>query len=224
MKQDNNLCREPAKYTKYIPCLSALLLGLVLAAEVRAQEPVLKKLLEESRASGAAGNSAVVPVPKLENDFYDWHQRHNEVKARIAKGPVDLIFVGDSIMHMFGGEPRSKIARGAKIWEKYYAHRHAVNMGFGWDRTQNMLWRLQNGELDGVSPKVAVLMAGTNNLTGTNNAPANTPAEIVAGIEAICTTIHRKSPRTEILLLGVLPRAQAELNPNSLLKNAGRSA
>lgn len=171
-----------------------------------AMESKLVELLKESKAPGAQHNTAVVPVMKLENDFYDWHQRHNDVKELIKKKPVDLIFIGDSITHMFGGEPKSRIARGVPTWNKFYGPRNAVNMGFGWDRTQNMLWRLQHGELDGVSPKVAVVLAGTNNLSGTNNAPTNTPAEIVEGVKAICKTIYSKSPNTKVLVLGVLPR------------------
>lgn len=120
--------------------------------------------------------------------------------------------MGDSITHMFGGEPKSHIARGVPTWNKYYTPRNAINMGFGWDRTQNMLWRLQNGAMDGITPKVAVVLAGTNNLTGTNNAPTNTPEEIVAGVKAICDTIHNKSPSTKILLLSVLPRHGEDLN------------
>lgn len=186
--------------------------GYMLWAE--AMEPKLKELLRNSKAPGAAYNTALIPVPKLENDFYDWHQRHEQVKKRIAqKKPVDLIFVGDSITHMFGGEPVSRIARGVQTWNQYYEPRNAVNMGFGWDRTQNMLWRLLNGELEGISPKVAVVLAGTNNLTGTDNAPTNTPEEIAAGIKAVCETIHAKTPKTQIILLGILPRGQLDLNP-----------
>jgi len=154
-----------------------------------------------------AENTAVIPVPKLENDFYDWDQRHEEVKKLIGKQPVDLIFIGDSITHMFGGVPKSPIARGVETWNKYYGHRNAVNMGFGWDRTQNVLWRLANGELDGISPKVAVILIGTNNRTGTKNARQNSPAEIFAGVCAICETIHERIPSCKILLLGILPRS-----------------
>lgn len=153
------------------------------------------------------GNTAVIPVPKLENDFYDWHQRHQEVVQAIKSNQVDLIFIGDSITHMFGGLPKSQIARGSNTWDKYYGHRNAINMGFGWDRTQNVIWRLENGELEGITPKVAVILIGTNNQTGTKNARQNTPAEIVEGVTAICRIIHQKVPQCKILLLGVLPRA-----------------
>lgn len=172
-------------------------------------------------------NTAIVPVQKLENDFYDWHQRHKDVVELIAEKPVDLIFIGDSITHMFGGEPESRIARGATTWDQYYGHRNAVNMGFGWDRTQNMLWRLNHGAIEEISPKVAVVLAGTNNLTGTKNARTNTPEEIAEGIKAICDTIHGKSPKTQIILLSILPRGKEALNPkiqqiNKLIAEFGK--
>ncbi len=153
------------------------------------------------------GNTAIIPVQKLEKDFYDWHQRHKDVVELIKKRPVDLVFIGDSITHMFGGLPKSRRGRGRKVWNKYYGHRNAINMGFGWDRTQNVLWRLKNGEFEGINPKVAVLLIGTNNRAGTKNARQNTPAEVAEGITAICQTIHKKTPNCNILLLTILPRS-----------------
>ena len=168
-------------------------------------------LLLSSVVFAEGQNTAVVPKPKLENDFYDWYERHEEVKALAFKGEVDLVFIGDSITHMFGGLPKSKIARGKKVWQKYYAHRKTLNLGFGWDRTPNVLWRLQNGEFDKIQPKVAVLLIGTNNLAGTKNYKKNSPQEIVAGIYAVCKAIHQKNPQTHVLLLSLLPRGKTEL-------------
>ena len=155
-------------------------------------------------------NTALLPVPKLENDFYNWHLRHEQVKSQIKKQPVDVVFIGDSITHMFGGLPQSNVNHGGAVWDKYYSGLNVVNMGFGWDRTQNVLWRLDHGEFEGIQPKVTVLLIGTNNLVGTPNARENTPAEIAAGISAICDTIHAKAPDCKIILLGVLPRGQKQ--------------
>ena len=80
--------------------------------------------------------------------------------------------------------------------------RRVVNLGYGWDRTENVLWRLTHGEFEGVEPRVVVVMIGTNNVG------INTPAEIAAGIDAICATIHARSPSTRILLLGIFPRGE----------------
>jgi lysophospholipase L1-like esterase len=162
-----------------------------------------------SLAQNAVTNTAVLPVPKLENDFYDWYQRHEQVKELIKRQPADLVFIGDSITHMFGGLPPSPVHRGKDVWERYYGKRRAVNLGFGWDRTQNVLWRLEHGEFEGLTPKVVVLLIGTNNRTGTKNARENSPAEIAEGIEAICKRIHAQSAATRIVLLSVLPRSPA---------------
>lgn len=152
-------------------------------------------------------NNALIPVPKLEKDFYDWYKRHDKVKETIKGKTVDLVFIGDSITHMFGGTPQSEKPFGEKIWNKYYAHRNAVNMGFGWDRTQNVLWRLNNGAFEGISPKAVVVLIGTNNLAGTKNCRSNSPQEIFEGIKAVCAKIHEKSPKSYILLMELLPRS-----------------
>ena len=131
---------------------------------------------------------------------YNWKERHEQVKARIAKGDVNLIFIGDSITHYFGGEPTAKIVRAGEVWKKYYGQRNAVNMGFGWDHTQHVLWRLENGEIDGIAPKVTVLMIGVNNILR-----SYTPEQTAEGIRAILDIIEKKLPQTKILLIGVLP-------------------
>lgn len=183
---------------------------VIFAFQIQAEE---KKSQSGAQVKDSPDNTAIIPVQKLENDFYDWHERHKQVVDLIAKKPVDMIFIGDSITHMFGGIPKSQIARGSKTWERYYGHRNAINMGFGWDRTQNVLWRLANGELKGIAPKVAVILIGTNNLTGTGNARQNSPDEIAQGVRAICNLIHKKSPECKIVLIGVLPRS-----PNHFVK------
>ena len=153
-----------------------------------------------------AENNAVVPVEKLEKDFYDWHERHEQVKKKASSQNHDLIFIGDSITHMFGGLPKSNKILGQEVWDKYYKGRNAMNMGFGWDRTQNVLWRLNNGEFKNQSPKVCVILIGTNNLSGTKNCRANSVEEVVEGITAVCEKVHSLSPSTKVLLLGILPR------------------
>ena len=89
-----------------------------------------------------------------------------------------------------------------EVWDRFFTARRVVNLGYGWDRTENVLWRLRHGEFEHVSPKVVVLMIGTNNIT------LNTPDEIAAGVSAICDEIHQRSPATRILLLGIFPRGE----------------
>jgi len=136
-------------------------------------------------------HSAVTPA----NRHNWWTLRHMAVKERVKKGNVDLIFIGDSITHSWEGA-------GKELWAKYYAPRNAVNMGFSGDRTQHVLWRLDNGEIDGISPKAAVIMIGTNNSNGKDN----TAEEIADGIIAICKKVRTKLPQTKILLLAIFPR------------------
>ncbi|WP_081886060.1 GDSL-type esterase/lipase family protein [Haloferula sp. BvORR071] len=160
-------------------------------------------------------NNAVIPVPKLENDCYDWWQRHEAVLA--AKGKIDpeIVLIGDSITHYWGGEPQSPGAprRGPKSWEDVFGGKKVLNLGFGWDRTQNVLWRLGNGEIDGLEPKWIVLNIGTNNSTGTQNARENTPAETAAGVEAILTLLKEKTPDSKVILMGVFPRGTKANDP-----------
>ena len=153
-------------------------------------------------------NTAVVPAPKLEEDFYDWYARHEAKVRAAASGNHDLVFIGDSITHLFEGDPNVP-GRGERVWAEYYGSRRTLNLGFGWDRTQNVLWRLDHGEFAGQTPQLVVLLIGTNNLTGTGNAPTNTPAEIAAGIRAIGARVLAASPHSRILLMGVFPRSTA---------------
>jgi lysophospholipase L1-like esterase len=146
-----------------------------------------------------ATRSAVKPVTRDPN----WVKRHEGFVATAKKGGVDLLFVGDSITDGWGGEGHNAKAPGTTIFQKEFVPLHAANFGIGGDRTQHVLWRLQNGELDGIKPKVVMLMIGTNNSNGKDNAAA----EIADGVTAIVKEIHQRSPTTKVLLLGVFPRA-----------------
>lgn len=154
-------------------------------------------------------NTAIVPVPKLENDFYDWYARHAEKCQLAASGQYDLVFVGDSITHLFEGDPHWPSA-GLPVWQRCYGQRRALNLGFGWDRTQNVLWRLEQGELAGQTPRVLVLNIGTNNLTGTPNARENSVEEIAEGVRAIHAWVHRQAPACTIVQMAVFPRGRLD--------------
>ena len=124
-----------------------------------------------------------------------WTLRNDAVNERVKQGNVDLLMIGDSITHGWEGG-------GKKYWDKYYAPRNAVNMGFSGDRTQHVLWRLEHGHLEGISPKLAVLMIGTNNSNGKDN----TAEEIADGIVAICRKLRAECPRMKVLILAIFPR------------------
>ena len=158
-------------------------------------------------------NTALIPVPKLENDSYDWNARHAAMLDVQQKIDPEIVLIGDSITHFWAGEPTAKNRNGPAAWKAAFGERRVLNMGFGWDRTQNVLWRLEHGEFDGLHPRYVVINIGTNNLTGTKNARENTPAEIVEGINLICDRVLAKSPKSTIILMGVFPRGQKADNP-----------
>ena len=137
-----------------------------------------------------------MPVPREGG----WMQRHESFNARVKQGHVDLIFIGDSITQGWEGG-------GKEVWQKYYDHRNAVNLGIGGDQTGHVLWRLDHGNIDGISPKLAVIMIGTNNIGG------YTPAEIAEGIKAIVEKLRTKLPKTKVLVLGVFPRGATADDP-----------
>jgi len=141
-------------------------------------------------------HEAVTPVKLQEEETLDWWEpRHNQIAQRLLEGNVDLLFLGDSITH--GWE-----STGKAVWDQYYASRNALNMGCGWDRTQHLLWRLDHVDLSKVSPKLAVVLIGTNNSGG----DGNTPQEIADGIVAVCQRLRSRLPEMQILLLAIFPR------------------
>lgn len=120
--------------------------------------------------------------------------RHKQILEVVKKGDIDVVFIGDSITQGWGSN---------KAWKENFEPLKAANLGISGDQTGHVLWRLTEGkELDGISPKVAVVMIGTNN-SGRDSA-----ANIAEGIEAVVKTIHQKTPKTKILLLGVFPRGE----------------
>lgn len=148
--------------------------------------------------------STVVPVTQYRSwPQYDWKKRHELTSAAVKRAKPQILFIGDSITHFFGGEKFDSYAlRGQKTWSEFYAPRNAGNLGFGWDKTENVLWRLQHGAVDGIAPKLVVVMIGTNN-SGTCEA-----ADIAAGITAIVAELNQKLPQSKILLLGIFPRGE----------------
>ena len=125
-----------------------------------------------------------------------WMPRHKEkLTERKEMKNVDLLFVGDSITHHWEKEGKS-------VFDKFYAHRNTLNVGFSGDRTEHVLWRFNNGAIDDINPKLAVLMIGTNN-TGHRMDPAKDTA---LGIQFILSELKQRLPNTKVLLLAIFPR------------------
>jgi len=149
-------------------------------------------------------NTALVPLTQNRDwKSYDWVTRHNEILALNQPGAMraDVVFLGDSITHFWSGEPKAKRVAGKESWEKWIAPHHPINLGYGWDRTENVLWRLRHGEIAGLKPKAFVVLIGTNNLSG-----FNPPAETAEGVAEVCRELRRQAPQAKILLLAILPR------------------
>ena len=141
-------------------------------------------------------NTAIIPVPRT--DAYVTNRQALVLqRARSAPGNYDIEFIGDSITQHWE-------EKGSKVWQQYYGHRKVINMGVSGDRTEHVLWRFEQGQLDGIKAKVAVLMIGTNN----NFNKTNTEEDILEGILAIVHQIRTRQPETKILLLGIFPSGQ----------------
>ncbi len=130
---------------------------------------------------------------------------HQQLIAKTKPGKIDIYFEGDSITRRWGATDYPKLLA---HWEKHFHGWNAANFGWGGDTTHNILWRLQNGELDGVSPKIIVLQAGTNNLPGRGPADAAAVDDIVVGVKAIIATFHKQAPDAAIVLTALFPRPQ----------------
>ena len=155
-------------------------------------------------SSAWAENSAIVPVPRNDNG---WMARHHSFNDRVKQGNVDMLFIGDSITHGWEGG-------GKEVWAQYYGNRNAVNLGIGGDQTQHVLWRLDNGNIDNIKPKLAVIMIGTNNCGG------NTAPEIAEGVDAIVKKLRTKLPEMRILLLAIFPRTDVDASTQQKIKDA----
>jgi beta-glucosidase len=151
-----------------------------------------------------ADNSAVVPVARTNAS---WIQRHESMNQQARQGHIDLIYVGDSIVEHFDKQ-------GKEVWEHYYAGRNALNLGISGDRTEHVLWRLDHGNIDGIAPKLAIVMIGQN------NGGHNTGEEIGAGVAAVVQKLRAKLPDTRILLLGIFQRREKPTEERAVLAKA----
>ena len=140
-------------------------------------------------------STATIPVPQR-----GMEKRHAQKVELIAKNKYDLLLIGDSITHNFDN-PRFK-----SVWDQFYAPRNAICLGYSGGRTENTLWNLQNGELEGQSPKVATLLIGTNNCDDANYSVVHTADEIFEGTKAIVALLRKRLPKSKIIVLRIFPR------------------
>lgn len=148
--------------------------------------------------------STTVPVVQSRDGYYDWRNRHSEILTLVKTDPPKIVFLGNSILNYWGGIPKAPIARGADSWNKYLDPLGVKNFGFGWDKVENVLWRVYHGEIDGFKANKVMVMIGTNNLS------ANNDQEIIEGLKMLVQAVKVRQPEAEILLSGLLPRREQE--------------
>lgn len=139
--------------------------------------------------------TADVAVPRLDANSL---MAHSQLLEKAKSGRTDLYFLGDSIVRRWGATDYPELLAN---WRKNFHGWNASNFGWGADRTQNILWRIQNGELEGVNPRVVVLLAGTNNIAGGDSA-----ADVTRGIQAIVGVVREKATDASVIVTGILPR------------------
>jgi lysophospholipase L1-like esterase len=185
-----NICRLPLLGLLTL-ILSTLLLSPLLAADAKKPRP-----------------STTTPVEYQNCKSYDYPGRHAAILNTKAEINPQIVFIGDSITHHWGGPPASRLRDGEAVLKTELGAYRTLNLGFGHDRTQHVLWRLQNGEIDGLKPDWVVINIGTNNLTD-----GHTADEIMAGIQAICSEVHTRTPDARIILMSVFPRERSGTHP-----------
>ncbi|MBV9655576.1 MAG: acetylhydrolase [Acetobacteraceae bacterium] len=183
------------------------LLACAFGATLAGVVPLASARLSAAQPPAAVARTpvplAATPIARL--DLPWWRERHEAVLTRVRSGRADLIFLGDSITENWekrGPEPWRNFQPG---WTRFYGDRNAVNMGFKGDTTASLLWRIRNGEVDGITPSVAIVLIGANNLGRVHWSAPDT----VAGIDAILAELRRRLPTTKIILLAVLPSARS---------------
>ena len=173
------------------------------------------------RAAVPRDPARLASVPLNRMDLPWWRARFAAKAAEMKQGPVELVFYGDSITQDYeqSGPPASRDF--TAVWAKYYAGRHALNLGFLGDTTSHLLWRIENGEAAGIHPKAAVVLIGANNFGRLHwGAP-----ETEAGIAAIVVQLRQRLPGTRILLLGVLPSIRSPwVDSNTVALNRALAA
>lgn len=147
--------------------------------------------------------ATATPAIKLDSDGKvdcEFLRMHHAFVERARDPSIRLVFLGDSITHgWFWGDHM-------QLWDRHFAKYGAANFGIGGDRTEHLLWRIENGELDRVKPDVVVLLIGTNNI-------ASPAEEITEGVRAVIRSVRDKLPQSRLLVMGIFPRGEAASDP-----------
>jgi lysophospholipase L1-like esterase len=156
-------------------------------------------------------SSASIPCTQYrEPGMYDWEGRHQQLLKMNQDNPPRTVFIGNSITHYWAGEPSNPLHRGEDSWKKFLDPLGTRNFGFGWDRVENVLWRVYHDELGGYQAERVLINIGTNNLH------LNSDEEILEGMELLLASVRIQQPQADILLLGLYPRRDQEIRVSTL--------
>jgi (4-O-methyl)-D-glucuronate---lignin esterase len=185
-------CGSRLPHMKY---LTQCLLGFLIAAQVFATDS--QKTSQPDRQPGSASQ----PVPRKDANSL---KAHEQLVRKAKQGSIDLFFVGDSITRRWGAtDPQYRPL--LENWKTNFFGWNAANFGWGADRIENILWRLQNDELDGVNPKVIVILAGINNVGVEPGGPEKVE-NITQGLRAIIQLCQQKAPNATLIMTAMFPR------------------
>ncbi|HSH19513.1 MAG TPA: SGNH/GDSL hydrolase family protein, partial [Draconibacterium sp.] len=166
-----------------------------------AYEKKLRELLNEPKGTIS---TTISITQSREPGNYNWEARHNKLLEMNKSNPPKICFFGNSITHYWGGKPEDPRKNGQDSWDKYLGDLSVQNFGFGWDRVENVLWRIYHEELDGFLAEQIVFMLGTNNLH------LNTDEEIIAGLKMVYQVVKVRQPHASVFILGIYPRRDNE--------------
>ncbi|MCR6509083.1 SGNH/GDSL hydrolase family protein [Bacteroides sp. KH569_7] len=159
----------------------------------------IREILKEETGT----ESTCIPC-KQQRDPYDWQARHEQILELNRTDSPEAVIIGNSIVHYWAGEPLAHQQRGKHAWSRLFKGTKVHNLGFGWDKIENVLWRIYHGELDGYEAKNIFMLIGTNNLQ------FNTDHEIIEGIVFTAKAIRERQPSAKLHVIGILPRKGQE--------------
>lgn len=166
-----------------------------------AYEKIMRKILNEPLGEYATTQPS---IQNRDANVYDWDNRHQEILSLNRIKSPRIVFLGNSITHFWGGEPKISIVNGLDSWNQFMEPLGVRNFGYGWDRIENVLWRVYHDELSGYEAAQVVILIGTNNIS------LNTDVEILEGLQVLIQAIKIRQPKADILLLGIYPRRKDE--------------
>ena len=186
-------------------------LGMQVYAD--AYEKIIRKILNMP----VGKISTTRPVSQRREPYiYEWKERHSAILQSIQSQRPEKVIIGNSITHYWGGEPGRE--NGSQSWKKQVQPAGYLNLGYGWDRVENVLWRVYHGELDDYRASEVVLMIGTNNLGSVSD------EEIVEGLEFLLEQIKIRQPEARIKVVGLLPRRNKESEVTAINRQISKMA